>query len=358
MWPKQDLCDLLGIEHPIIQAPMLGSCTPALASAVSNAGGLGSLACGERPTADIRSLVDGYRNASNRPLNLNFFIRTAPSTPQAVWDRARDRVRPWYDRLGLGDPPAAPPKIGPGFDDARLELLLEIKPAVASFHFGAPGPDAVAALKAAGVKLISSATTVAEARALEAAGMDAVIAQGYEAGGHRGSHKPSAPADGVGALALTPQIVDAVSIPVITAGGVADGRGVAAAFALGASGVQIGTGFLACPEAATDAARRAYLRTASDSDTMVTDAVSGRSARARRSRFAEEMARSREPLPDFVQMYALSHLIVKTAEDDDASFHLYGQAAALAREEPAAEVVARLVREAQSVFQTLGRATV
>jgi nitronate monooxygenase len=164
--------------------------------------------------------------------------------------------------------------------------LLEIQPAVVSFHFGVPSDDAIAALKNADIVLISSATTVAETQSLAASGMDAVIAQGWEAGGHRGSHEPTEPNQGVGVFALVPQTADAISIPVIAAGGVGDGRGIAAAFALGAAGVQIGNGFLSCPEAGTDEPRRALLRRARDTDTMVTDAFFGRPARAMRSRFA------------------------------------------------------------------------
>jgi nitronate monooxygenase len=156
---------------------------------------------------------------------------------------------------------------------------------------------------------------------------------------------------------LVPQIVDAVSVPVIAAGGIADGRGIAAAFALGAAGVQMGTAFLSCPEAATGDARRELLRRATETDTMLTDAFSGRAARARRSRYAQEMERTREPMPDFVQMYTLSQPICDAADDDEASFHLYGQAAALNREAPAAELVATLVEEAFSVFARLGPAT-
>jgi nitronate monooxygenase len=232
---------------------------------------------------------------------------------------------------------------------------LEIRPAVVSFHFGLPPPGAILALKAAGIVVISTATTVAEARALERAGVDAVIAQGYEAGGHRGSHKPTSPGDGVGTMALIPQVVDAVGVPVIAAGGIGDGRGIAAAFALGASGVQMGTVFLSCPEAGTDAPRRARLRHATDTDTIVTDAVSGRSARAMRSRYAQAMEARREPLPAFRQMYALSDPLLAACAEDEVSFHLYGQAAALNREMAAPDLMAKLTREATEAFARLTR---
>lgn len=354
MWPNLTLCDLLEIDIPIIQAPMAGSTTPELASAVSNAGALGSHGCGASSPGEVQKAFEALKGGTNRPFNLNFFAFDAPRTDQAVLERMRERLRPWYERLGLGEPPDSLPELGPGFDDERLELILDLRPAVVSFHFGYPHRDAVAAMKAAGIKLISSATSVAEAQALEAAGFDAIIAQGWEAGGHRGSHTPTAPADAVSTLALTPQVVDAVSVPVIAAGGIADGRGIAAAFALGAAGAQIGTGFLSCPEAATDEARRAFIRNAADTDTMVTDAFSGRACRARRSRFAEDMERHRQPIPAFRQMYALSDPITAAADDDEASFHLYGQAAPLNRELPAAELVALLVEETRESFARLG----
>src|SRR5690606_6009648 len=293
----KDSATFFRVEHPIIQAPMMGSCTPELAGAVSNAGGLGSLGCGEKPATTLRAEAAAIRARTNRSFNLNFFIIQQEKTGPRVLEAARKRLQPWYDDLGLGDPPFELPPPGRGFDEERLEVVLSTRPRVVSFHFGHPEARHVEAMKAAGIVLVSSATSVAEARALEAAGMDAVIAQGWEAGGHRGSHKPTAPGDGVGTMALVPQIVDAVSVPVIAAGGIGDGRGIAAAMALGASGVQMGTAFLSCPGAATEPARRERLRQATDRDTMVTDAFSGRSARAMRSRYAEEMERAREALP-------------------------------------------------------------
>jgi nitronate monooxygenase len=201
--------------------------------------------------------------------------------------------------------------------------------------------------------VLSTATTVAEACALEEAGIDAIIAQGWEAGGHRGSHVPRAPADGTGGIALVPQIADAVKVPVIAAGGIADGRGIAAALALGASGIQIGTGFLRCPEAGTDAPRRALLATARDTDTIMTDSVSGRAARACRSAYALEMESAREPLPDFPSLYELAYPLVEKAGTREASFHLYGQSAALARDLPAGILVSKLVEETESVLRRL-----
>jgi len=345
MWPDRRLCELFSIEHPIVQAPMAGSATPELASAVCNAGGMGSLGCQAMTPDAVRAAAGQMRAATNRPFNLNFFVHDAPQTDPATLALARARLQPWYDALGLGPVPTALPALAPGFDAERLALMLALRPAVVSFHFGVPDALAIAALKGAGILLISTATTVAEARALEAAGMDAIIAQGWEAGGHRGSHRVTGPDEGVGTFALVPQVVDAVRLPVIAAGGIGDGRGIAAAIALGAAGVQMGTAFLSCPEAATDAARRAMLRRANDTDTTVTDAFSGRVARAVRSPFAEEMDRARAPLPGFQQMYALTDPLLAAGRDDVASFHLYGQAAGLNRDLPAAGLLRLLVEE-------------
>jgi nitronate monooxygenase len=353
MWPDRRLCQLLGIEHPIIQAPMAGSATPALAAAVSNAGGLGSLGCSEMTLDELAAHVADLRNRTNRLFNLNFFTHPAPRLDHAIFTRARERLLPWYRRLGLADPAMAASPQGPGFDEERLALLLTLKPRVVSFHFGVPAPTLMAALKGAGILLMSTATNVAEARALAEAGVDVVIAQGWEAGGHRGSHRPRAPADGVGTLALVPQIADAVDLPVVAAGGIGDGRGIAAAFALGAAGVQIGTGFLSCPEAGTDSVRRSMLRNATEADTMMTNAFSGRAARAVRSAYASEMDRIQIDLPDFPSMYDLSVPLLRSTEPSEVSFLLYGQAARLNRELPAAELVARYVEEAASVFAKL-----
>lgn len=355
MWPDRRLADLLKIDHPILQAPMAGSATPDLAAAVCNAGGLGALGCAEMSLAQVRTSAAAMRARTNRPFNLNFFVTDTPVTDPAVLKRTRERLGPWYEKLGLGAPPDALPALGPAFDDDRLALMLDLRPAVVSFHFGLPPPNALMALKGAGIILISTATTVAEARALEAAGIDAIIAQGWEAGGHRGTHQPGDPSQGVGTMALVPQIVDSVRLPVIAAGGIGDGRGIAAAFALGACGVQMGTAFLSCHEAGTDPARRALLARATESDTMVTDAFSGRPARAVRSAYAEAMAQAREPLPAFLQMYTLSDPLVGAGDDTAASFHLYGQAARLNRALPAADLMRALQHEAGLCFARLAQ---
>lgn len=347
MWPDRRLCDLFGIEHPIIQAPMACSATPQLAAAVSNAGGLGSLGCGEMSADQLEATVERLRTLTNRPFNLNFFAHPAPAVTQVDFERVRERLRPYYQALSLS-PPTVLPSCVPGFDETRLQLILELRPQVISFHFGLPGSATISSLKEAGILILSTATTVAEASYLASSGVDAIIAQGYEAGGHRGSHQPKEPWDGVGLMSLLPQVVDAVDQPVIAAGGIADGRGIAAALALGASGAQMGTAFLSCPEAGTDQVRRAMLRTAKDTDTMMTDAFSGRAARAVRSRYALEMVRQREPLLGFPLLYSLTDPLIEAGEGGpDLGFHLYGQSAALSRQVPAGELVKQLVAETE-----------
>jgi nitronate monooxygenase len=354
-WPDRRLCDLLGLVHPIIQAPMVGSATPELAAAVGAAGGLGSLGLGLGGADAVHAASAAMRARTNAGFNLNLFVM--PALPaQNPADRAAMRavLAAPYAALGpVPDPEAAVPPCG--LDKAVLEALLEARPAVASFHFGLPDPAVMARLKAAGIRVLCSATTVAEARTLEAAGVDAVIAQGWEAGGHRGSHRPTLPGDGVGTLALVPQVVDAVRVPVIAAGGICDGRGIAAALMLGAAGVQMGTAFLTCPEAGTDAPRRALLARASDSDTMVTDAYSGRSARAVRSRLAEDLAPLAGRLAPYPEMYAFSGPLEAADGNAAASFHLYGQAAALCRTLPAADLVGVLARDALALLERRGR---
>jgi nitronate monooxygenase len=353
MWPDRRLCDLLQIEHPIIQAPMLGTCTPALVSSVSNAGGMGSLACGWKTAEVVQQETAAIRERTNRSFCLNFFVVRPSDADDAVPEHIRECLRPWYDDYDLGDPPTKLPPAAADFGDEQLELVLSLLPKAVSFHFGVPESRYLVALRNAGIAVISSATNVAEARALDAAGVDAIIAQGWEAGGHRGSHIWSRSFDGVGAMALVPQVVDAVSVPVIAAGTIGDGRGIAAVFALGASGVQMGTAFLRCPEAATDLFWRERLQHSTDRDTMVTDVFSGAPARIMKSRFSETMERDQRRMPEFPRMFALVQPIRDAADPRDVSFLPYGQAAPLSMEAPAAEVMAQVVDDALAVMRGL-----
>lgn len=354
-WPDTRLTDLLGIEHPIIQAPMAGSTTPALAAAVSNAGGLGSLGCAKLSLDALEDEIGQIRRASNRPFNLNFFANAAPKVDQALWDATVAAMAPFYAELGLDTPSRTHPESTPGFSEAQRDLVLSARPNVVSFHFGLP-PDALwRPLQAAGILILCSATKVAEARILDAAGIDAIIAQGWEAGGHRGSFETTRSDQGVGTLALVPQIADAVRVPVIAAGGIADGRGIAAAFALGASGVQIGTAYLSTPEATTLKVHQDALSNASDTDTELTLAHSGRPARAFSTAYIRAMAGQK--VPEFPLMYDLAAPL-KMAEDTDKSidmqFMLYGQAAALSRRMDAARLTEELAADALARMRALG----
>ena len=223
--------------------------TPELAAAVSAAGGLGALGSAMLDVDELRAQVAAVRAVTDRPFQLNFFCHAPPHVDACRGSAARAALAPLYEELGLGEPPepSTPPI---AFDEQRLEALLEIRPPVVSFHFGLPGVDALAACREAGITVLASATTVAEARDLEERGVDAVVAQGAEAGGHRGSYLVDGDDGPVGTLALVPQVVDAVSVPVVAAGGIADGRGLAAALVLGAGAAQVGTAFLVCPESA------------------------------------------------------------------------------------------------------------
>lgn len=355
MWSDRRLTDLLGIAVPIIQAPMLGSVTPELAATVSNAGGLGSLAFGVGSVDDVTAAHHQTRRLTNAPFNLNFFVM-ASAQSQSPDSRAamRARLAPFYRELNAGVVPDLPSTQSQGgMSDALVELLEALRPAVVSFHFGLPSTDAIGRFQRAGIKLLATATNVAEAMVLEDAGIDAIIAQGWEAGGHRGSHVANQPGDGVGTMALVPQVVDAVRVPVIAAGGIGDGRGIAAAFALGAAGVQMGTAFLSCPEAGTDARRREHLAHARDTDTMVTDALSGRCARAKRSRFAEAMAPYAGQFAPYHEMYDFTDPLCEASAQyahEPASFHIYGQAASLNRTPPAAKLIEEWVTQARALM--------
>lgn len=354
-WPDQRLQDLFGVTHPIIQAPMAGDATPALASAVSNAGGLGSLGFAAGTVRAVQQGCAAMRAATNAPFNINLFV--LPRLPaQTAGERQamRARMAPFFAAVGAGevpDPPSTPP--AHGLAPEMLEALIADRPPVVSFHFGLPDSEAMARLAAAGIKVICTATTVAEAVAVEAAGCVAVIAQGWEAGGHRGAHAPNLPLDGVGTMALVPQVVDAVRIPVIAAGGIGDARGIAAAMMLGAAGVQMGSAFLHCPEAATDPARRALMAAARGGDTVATDAYSGRVARAHRSEYAAAMLPFAGQFAAYGQLYDFTDPMCAAAAgkaEEVASFHLYGQAAGLGRALPAGALVDALARGALALL--------
>lgn len=288
-WPDSRILDLLGIGLPILQAPMAGASMHEMAIAVAQAGGLAALPCAMLGAAQVRSEVALIRAQSNAPLNLNFFCHHSPAPDpgrEAAW---RERLRPYYLQLGLDPGMEVPAASRNPFDAGSCALVEELRPAVVSFHFGLPAPELLARVRATGAKLLSSATTVAEARWLEAQGVDAIIAQGVEAGGHRGMFLEDDVASQLGTLALVPQIVDAVRLPVIAAGGIMEGRGMAAALTLGASAVQLGTAYLFTPEARLAPVHRAALRSPAAESTALTRLFTGRPARGIVNRLMREV---------------------------------------------------------------------
>lgn len=283
------LQQLLKIELPIIQAPMAGVQGSVLTVAVSNAGGLGSLPCAMLTMDALRAELMAIKAQTDRPFNVNFFCHTPPKVDEEREARWRAALDPYYEEFAI-DAKTIPTGAGrTPFNAEAAALLEEFKPAVVSFHFGLPAPELLARVRAAGAKILSSATTIAEARWLEAQGVDAIIAQGVEAGGHRGIFLSDDLTTQMGTFALVPQMVHAVKIPVIAAGGIADAKGVAAALALGAAGVQIGTAYMLCPEATTGPLHRAALQSEAAQHTALTNLFSGRPARGIVNRFMREL---------------------------------------------------------------------
>jgi nitronate monooxygenase len=350
IWPDRRLLDLFGIEVPIIQAPMAGPGTPELAIAVSDAGGLGSLPCAQLSLEQTRKALDLIGPCASRPLNLNFFCHIPPTVDAARSLNWRARLAPYYVELGL-DPEAALPNAGRRpFDRDFCKLIEDYRPKVVSFHFGLPRRELLERVTAAGAKVISSATTVAEARWLEDHGCDAIIAMGLEAGGHRGSFLVEDMSRQVGTFALVPQVVDAVKVPVIAAGGIADARGIVAAFALGAAAVQIGTAYLFCPEANLPRVHLEALNSAGDDDTMITNVFTGRPARGIVNRIMREQGPLSSVTPAFpLAAAALAPLKAKSEAAGSGDFtNLWsGQAARLARRSlPAGQLTRLFARQA------------
>jgi nitronate monooxygenase len=291
--------ELLGIDLPIIQAPMAGVQGSALAISVSNAGGLGSLPCAMLSLDALRAELAVLTSATSRPFNVNFFCHAAPPPDPAREDAWRLALRPYYDELGLDVGAISGGGGREAFSDAAVEILSEFRPPVVSFHFGLPAPELLQRVRALGARIISSATTVAEARWLEAQGVDAIVAQGLEAGGHRGMFLTDDLTTQAGTLALVPQIVKAVKVPVIAAGGIADAAGVTAAMALGAAAVQVGTAYLLCPEATTSGVHRAALQSEAGRSTAITNVFTGRPARGIVNRFIREVGPMSDTVPRF-----------------------------------------------------------
>ena len=353
MGPDRRLLDLFGIELPIVQAPMAGSSDTALAIAVAQAGGLGSLPTGLLSPEQVRTEVAAFSAATDKPLNLNFFTHTPPVLNNAREHAWRERLKPYYVEFGI-DPNAPVPSTNRApFDEAFCAVVEEVRPEVVSFHYGLPEPALLARVKAAGCKVMSSATTAKEARWLEAQGCDAVIAQGVEAGGHRGMFLTDDLATQVGTFGLVPQIADAVKVPVIASGGIGDARGIVAALALGAAAVQLGTVYLLCPEAKIAPPHREKLTAARDNETVLTNVMTGRPARGFLNRVMREVGAISDLAPQFPLAggaLAPLHLKAQAQGSGDFSPMWAGQAAALAREMPAGELTLRLAAEARELM--------
>lgn len=343
MWPNNALTERLNLKWPILQAPMGSASTPALAAAVTDAGGLGGLGMWGRDAEQAARRIAGFRQQSGGSLNVNYPIWPDPHAEPEEIAAMQRHLQVQYDAHGLGrvpEPTGAISDVGP----EHVALLLETKPEVVSFHFGLPEPEVMRALKSAGIFLLSSATTVAEARLLERQGVDAIIAQGTEAGGHRATFTDVDTSMQPGLFSLLPQIVDAVRVPVIAAGGVADGRTAAAAFMLGATAVQIGTAFLRCEEADVRDAHRLALAEADDAGTVVTDVISGRACRYIRNKLIDDLVASGvRPLP----VPAQQSLTRKLGESRDREWTALtsGQSAALAKATRAADLIQQLAEE-------------
>jgi nitronate monooxygenase len=344
-------CDRFGLRSPILQAPMAGSCPPALAAAVANAGGLGGFGALQATPAAIGDWAAQFRARSNGAFQVNLWIPESAPPRDPVQE---GQVREALSRLaGIPVPDPGPGPFLPDFD-AQVEAILAAAPAVVSSIMGLFPPAVVAALKARGIGWIAVATTIAEARAAEAAGADAVVAQGAEAGGHRGSFEnAAAETTQVGLFVLVPQMADALRIPVIASGGIMDGRGIAAALTLGASAVQLGTAFLRTPEAATHPAWSAAIARTAPEDTVLTRAFSGRLARGIRNQMTEAFAGpDLKPVPYPVQRAIMAPVRAAAEQAGEAGRMQAwsGQGAAMARDEAAGALTRRLWAEAEALL--------
>jgi len=345
MWPDRRLLDLFKTEFPIVLAPMAGVVDADLVIAAAQGGALGSLPCAMMSVEKAREQINIIRQRVSAPVNMNFFCHKAVDADPAREAGWKQRLASYYREFGLD--PAMPIDVAnrAPFDAAMCALIEELKPEVVSFHFGLPDPALFRRVKAAGCIVISSATIVREAIWLEENGADAIIAQGAEAGGHRGMFLTEDIAEQPGTFALVPQVVDAVKVPVIAAGGIADGRGIAAAFALGAAGVQIGSAYLRCPESRVIAPARVALGQARDDSTVITNVMTGRPARGVANRVMREVGPISPDAPAFPHSAtALGPLKVAAEKQGKVDFTSLwaGQAVRMGREMPAAELTRAL----------------
>jgi nitronate monooxygenase len=356
MWPDNRILDLFRIEVPILQAPMAGSTFADMAVAVSEAGGLGSLPCALLSVEQARTELESIRRRTSRSVSVNFFCHTPPQVNRERENRWKDRLQGYYTELGIDpDQPITAANRAP-FDERIWDVVGEFHPEVVSFHFGLPNQGLLGRVKRTGAKIVSSATIVDEARWLEDHGCDAIIAQGYEAGGHRGMFLTKDVSSQPGTMALVPQVVDAVRVPVIASGGISDGRGIAAALALGAAAVQLGTAYLFCPEAKISPAYRQALQKVGDHETVITNVITGRPARGIATRLVRDLGPMSDDAPEFpLAASPLAPLRSKSESSGSGDFSPLwaGQAVRLAREMPAGQLTKRLAAETQERLRRL-----
>ena len=341
-----DFLRRVGVELPIIQAPMAGGPdTPALAAAVGNAGGLGSLGCAYLSASRIEAVAAELRRLTERPFALNLFVRAEEADDAAARERVQPVLREFRRELGLGDEPRAAAAAEPF--EAQLEAVLRVRPRVFSFTFGMPTREQLAALRARDIFVVGTATNLDEADALAALGVDAISAQGAEAGGHRGTFLGRFEDSLIGTMSLVRHLVRRVRVPVIAAGGIVDGEGIRAALQLGAAAAQLGTAFMTCPEAGTPAAHREALMSPRAEKTVVTRAFSGRPARGIRNRFSDAFEKlEAAPFPQQQRLTAELRAAASAGEQVDLMQLWAGQGAPLVRALPAGALVEALAREA------------
>lgn len=350
---QHTLAEHLGLRYPIIQAPMAGVATPQLAAAVSNAGALGSLGIGASPVEQARQMIRDTRALTTQAFNVNVFCH-APAQRDAAREAAwLKHLAPLFAEVGVPLPEVLH-EIYPSFldNDDAFDMLLEERPAVVSFHFGLPSPAHITALRAQGIYTMATATNLREAAQIKAAGIDAIVAQGIEAGGHRGMFDPQAADERLSTSVLVRLLCQHAKLPVIAAGGIMDGQGIKAALDLGAAAAQLGTAFILCPESSANPGYRAALKSPQSGTTRLTATLSGRPARGLLNRFiAHGEAMSSPPPADYPLAYdATKQLMTAAAAKGNHQFaaHWAGQGAPLAREMPAAQLLAALWEEYES----------
>jgi nitronate monooxygenase len=349
-WPDRRFADLLGSRLPIVEAPMAGAGGVDLAVAAIEGGAVGSLPCAMLDADQAREQVEQVRSRCSGPINLNFFCHTVPERAElGPW---LELLRPFYDEFGLEPGESGGPLRRP-FDEPMCSMVEAVRPELVSFHFGLPEPGLLERVRATGAKLLANATTLEEARWLAARRVDAIIAQGWEAGGHAGRFLDSPPEEHMGLFALLPQMADAVDVPVIAAGGIGDGRGIAAALMLGAAAVQIGTAYLHCPESLASPANREALRSPKAEGTRFTNLFSGGLARGLTTRPMAELGAVRREVPPFpLATAALAPLAKASEERGESGFRPIwsGQSALLGGPLPARELTERLGKEALALL--------